>query len=232
MGKVCGIYCIENIVNNKKYIGRSVNIYGRWAYHKSALNKNIHMNNYLQHSWNKYGSENFKFYILEECSIEELAEKEGQHMLSCQSYIPTGYNIAIADEETYVHNPITRDKISQSLFGHKRNLGKHHSDETKMKISQTKREQIDDEYIKKCRINNQGVKRKKNSSSQYVGVSYDKVNKKWKATISVENHRKTIGRYKTEIDAALAYNQYVLENFGNQYRINIIKEEQNESYNV
>ena len=34
-----GIYCIECLVNNKKYIGKSVDINSRIAHHKSYLKK-------------------------------------------------------------------------------------------------------------------------------------------------------------------------------------------------
>lgn len=36
-GKVSGVYCIINILNNKKYIGSSKNIYSRWFKHKANL---------------------------------------------------------------------------------------------------------------------------------------------------------------------------------------------------
>ena len=36
-----GIYCIENTINHKKYIGQSIDIYSRWSKHKSELNNNI-----------------------------------------------------------------------------------------------------------------------------------------------------------------------------------------------
>lgn len=73
---ICGIYCIENLINKKKYVGQSVNIYNRWSSHKGELNRNCHCNGHLQNSWNKYGEENFKFYILEKCSKDNLDEKE------------------------------------------------------------------------------------------------------------------------------------------------------------
>ena len=61
---ISGIYCIENKINNKKYIGQSQNIKTRWNSHIRKLDKNIHDNKYLQSSWNKYGKDNFKFYII------------------------------------------------------------------------------------------------------------------------------------------------------------------------
>lgn len=73
---ICGIYCIENIVNHKKYIGQSINIYKRWREHRYRLNKGIHINKHLQLAWNKYGSNSFTFSIVEICLSNELDNKE------------------------------------------------------------------------------------------------------------------------------------------------------------
>ena len=71
-----GIYCIENIQTNKKYIGQSVDINDRWRRHISKLNHNSHYNDYFQKAWNKYGKESFEFYVLEYCSVKDLDERE------------------------------------------------------------------------------------------------------------------------------------------------------------
>ena len=71
-----GIYKIENLINHKVYIGKSKDIKTRWKCHIKDLNNNSHKNIYLQHSWNKYGPENFIFSILEKCSLKEINEKE------------------------------------------------------------------------------------------------------------------------------------------------------------
>ena len=63
--KIIGIYKIENLINNKVYIGSSISVMNRFSTHKRLLIGNIHFNKHLQSSFNKYGIENFKFEILE-----------------------------------------------------------------------------------------------------------------------------------------------------------------------
>lgn len=78
--KRCGIYCIRNDVNKKIYIGSSKNIKSRWRRHKSDLNRGDHRNPHLQSAWNKYGKDEFEFYVLEECKEEKLIEKENYYI--------------------------------------------------------------------------------------------------------------------------------------------------------
>jgi len=51
-----------------------------------------------------------------------------------------------------------------------------------------------------------------NNTSGYRGVSYDKSRKKWKSTVTIKNKQKFIGRYDTKIEAANAFDRYVIEN--------------------
>lgn len=92
--KICGIYCIENIVNNKKYIGSSIDIRSRWKHHINALNRNTHHSILLNRAWNKYKEDSFKFYILEECLKNELIIKEQYYIdLFNSANKEFGYNI-------------------------------------------------------------------------------------------------------------------------------------------
>lgn len=72
----CGIYLIKNNISKKEYIGQSINIEKRWKDHKKDLRNNIHKNQHLQNAYNKYGENNFNFYILEECDKSILNDKE------------------------------------------------------------------------------------------------------------------------------------------------------------
>ena len=91
-----GIYMIRNKVNNKIYIGQSVDIRARWGVHVWKLRNNIHFNTHLQNSWNKYGEDSFEFTVLvssNSFSKYKLNELEEYYILgfnSCDNMF--GYN--------------------------------------------------------------------------------------------------------------------------------------------
>lgn len=74
-----GIYAIKNLLNNKIYIGQSVEIQKRFNMHifnsQNKLNSKIY-NYHLYKAFRKDGLQNFKFMVLEECSKEELLDRE------------------------------------------------------------------------------------------------------------------------------------------------------------
>lgn len=63
-----GIYIIKNKINSRLYIGSTSDSFRkRWNLHKHHLENDKHRNSHLQYSWNKYGSDNFEFTIIEKC---------------------------------------------------------------------------------------------------------------------------------------------------------------------
>lgn len=76
MNKISGIYKITCLVDGRCYIGQSVNVFIRLKQHKSNLKSNRHENKYLQGLYNQFGANNFTYELIEECSIEELDERE------------------------------------------------------------------------------------------------------------------------------------------------------------
>lgn len=168
--KIIGIYCIENTVNGKKYVGQSKDIKDRWRRHISELKKCKHDNSYLQENWIVYGESAFKFYVLEECSPELLDEKEKYYIdyLDSMSY-GNGFNLTTGGKKGNTMTEEIKQKMSKSITesytdelreirrqdtleywsnpeNKKRILGennvmygKHHSEETKRKMSEAKK---------------------------------------------------------------------------------------------
>ena len=70
-----GIYCIENKINGKRYYGSSMNIERRLKQHRRGLRKGIHINVYLQRSYNVHGMDNFSFMIVEDMGTPNKKEQ-------------------------------------------------------------------------------------------------------------------------------------------------------------
>jgi hypothetical protein len=62
----------------------------------------------------------------------------------------------------------------------------------------------------------------KNSSSKYLGVSYDRARNKWNAQLKYNGQRILAKRYNTEAEAAEAYNLIAKKHFGEFANLNII----------
>lgn len=89
-----GIYKITNLINGKSYIGQSINIQKRFNAHKSAAfnPKNKNYDFPLYRAIRKYGIENFKFEVLEECKKSELDTKEVLYISQYKTHSKKGYN--------------------------------------------------------------------------------------------------------------------------------------------
>ena len=114
-----GIYKIIS-PSGKVYFGQSIQIEKRWKFYYGNNNKNQPK---LYNSFIKYGPENHKFEIVEECSIEELELKEGfykQHFID-----KFGWEMAlfcqINDRNGGIKSKETREKMSISQI---KNLSK------------------------------------------------------------------------------------------------------------
>lgn len=136
-----GIYCIENTLNHKKYIGKAVDIASRWRTHKCELRKGIHPNRHLQRAWNKYGEHAFYFYVIREVPIEKLAEAEMEEIKRQRATV-NGYNITEGGEGQLGRKLTAEQRahLSEINQGAKNpNYGLKRSEETRRKMSESMR---------------------------------------------------------------------------------------------
>jgi group I intron endonuclease len=75
-----GIYKIENSVNDRIYIGSSVNIPRRITEHKRLFKSQKHNNPHLLNFVNKYGIKSLIFSKVESCVINDLQKIEQVHI--------------------------------------------------------------------------------------------------------------------------------------------------------
>lgn len=184
-----GIYEIINTQNSMRYIGQSIDINGRFSDHKSALRNNRHPNRHLQNAWNLYGQDCFEFKIQEECTTDELDEKERFYI---NAYSTTdrkyGYNFEDGGSVNKHVSDETKIKISQKLMGHPvseatiekmrlASTGRHLSDEAKRKVSESSLgRKMSDEARRKLSESRRGFKM---SEEQKKKLSQILTGRKW-----------------------------------------------------
>lgn len=115
-----GIYKITNTIDNKCYIGKSIDLKRRIRKHKAYLKSESHHNIHLQRAYNKYGLENFKFEIVEVCAEENLDYLEVFYIQKYNAY-ENGYNMNLGGENGrgYKHSEAFKTEQRQNNLGAK-----------------------------------------------------------------------------------------------------------------
>lgn len=91
--KICGIYKITNLKDQKIYIGQSVDIKTRWSNHiKASLGIDSIAHSKVHDVMAEEGIWNFTFELLEECSRDKLNEREKYYINFYKSNL-YGYNL-------------------------------------------------------------------------------------------------------------------------------------------
>lgn len=85
-----GIYCIRNNINGKRYIGSTIDFVRRKKQHWT----NSMSSPYLQNAIQKYGIDNFSFYVLQRVADYDELLKYEQHWIDKYDFDLHLYNIA------------------------------------------------------------------------------------------------------------------------------------------
>lgn len=134
------IYKIRNVVNDKFYVGSTVDSRKRFWAHRKALRAGTHPCIRLQRSWNKHGEDCFKFEIIEQHESKEALFPAEQKWLDAHFGTDYCYNVAAhADAPMRDASPEIRAILAAKTKawllekGHP-NQGLVLSDEMKLKI--------------------------------------------------------------------------------------------------
>lgn len=188
-----GIYCIENTVNHKKYVGMAKDIESRWRSHRCGLRKGNHVNCHLQRAWDIYGESAFEFSVLEETSADKLQTAEIEWIQRLGTF-GGGYNLTAGGDGQYQRflTDEQKEHLSRINMGERNpNFGIKRSVETRKKMSDAMK----------------GKKRGGMSYAQRMAISASSKGKKkpWfnKPVVWVEN-----GMTFTNISEAAKYTGY------------------------
>lgn len=109
------IYKVTNLINGKVYIGQTIQtVQNRWYRHcgKSGISQ-AELNTHFKRAILKYGKDNFKIEVIEDCDSSLLNEREKYYISYFDSY-NNGYNSTLGGNDGYKPYK-TNDKTNQQI---------------------------------------------------------------------------------------------------------------------
>jgi group I intron endonuclease len=185
--KMRGVYVIKNMINEKYYIGESLNIQERIAHHRINRKQLIHK------AIRKYGIENFEIYVeyLPDFSKHDLLKLEEELIIKFNSLSPNGYNIIPKgySRGEFRHTEESKEKIRIA------SLGRKHTQDTKDKLSKIKTGRVgkplSDEHKRKLIASNIGRRH------TYTPEQIEKIRKSSTGRIVSEETRRKMSKSLT-----------------------------------
>lgn len=146
--KVGLIYVVENIINSKKYIGAtSLGLSVRKQQHEKIA-ENGKTKYYIHRAINKYGKENFIWFVLEDNVPLSIMFEREKYFIEKYNTFDSGYNITLGGEGV-VGNILSEESKRKIGLASK---GRKVSEKTKRKISESsKGKKKSKETIKKMK---------------------------------------------------------------------------------
>ena len=133
------IYCITNTLNGKRYVGKTkYSIEKRFEQHSKASNK---INTYIHNAILKYGKESFTIELVAQVQDEDWKYWERYYIKKYHSHFTEGgYNITYGGDSNPMDIPevkeIQKRRCKEKPYEKRANwLGKHHSEESRKKMS-------------------------------------------------------------------------------------------------
>lgn len=136
-----GIYQIMNTLNDRIYVGSSVDIKNRLHRHQLDLEKGTHHSRFMQRDWNKNKS-GFRFLTIKLLNDKTMLLDIEQHYLDIlrpeyNSAPKAGSSLGIKRTNEF------KQKLSKALSGSGNGMyGKHHSEEAKQKQRDAKKNYV------------------------------------------------------------------------------------------
>lgn len=126
-----GIYAVMCLDDGCIYIGKTEQTFIRRFYeHSERLQRNVHDNKYLQNVFNKYGTDSFIFFCVQAIETEDINETEKHIIQIAREHFATCSNMLDGGEVDYK---------SLGKLNAERLRGSKLSEETKLKMSETKK---------------------------------------------------------------------------------------------
>lgn len=132
-----GIYGIINNMNGFIYVGQTKQRFNkRYWHHQWKLRDGTHDNIHLQNAWSLYGEENFEFFIIECIDDNDILNDREEYYIKRYREKECCYNIQDGGQNStgYIRTEKQKKSIGEKNRIHM--LGRKHSEETKIKMSE------------------------------------------------------------------------------------------------